>query len=81
MGKTFSKEEVIIAQNGAVETQVYKYNMTITIMGVFMAIVIFFGTVIYCRNRIKNWINKMMTTNAWNMQAAQRPQPQQASYA
>lgn len=78
MGKTYSKEEIIVAQNGAVEQAMGKQNTAMLIIAILLGVIISIAILVYCRYRIQHWIKKKFSKTS-------RPQtvagPPAASYA
>lgn len=58
MGKYLSKEEIIIAQNNAVENQMHKYEMPVIIVVTIFGIIVAICVWRYYRHRIKKWMSR-----------------------
>lgn len=64
MGKTYSKEEVVIAQNSAVETQVNQFNITLIVIASLLVIVLVTTVWLQCRRKVKKWLRKEVSIAA-----------------
>lgn len=89
MGKSYSKEEVVIAQNSAATSQITKYETGFAIVAT--AVLLIFMLVIWRqgRHRMKKWIHRQVnsvsggvTTSPGRIDTLTVPQqPPTASYA
>lgn len=89
MGKSYSKEEVVIAQNNAIESKVTKYEMGFAVMATAVALIAVLVLCRHFRHRVKKMVHKeiqnasgVVTVLPGRVETRSVPQqPPQASYA
>lgn len=89
MGKTYSKEEVVIAQNNAMESKVTRYEIGFAVMATAVVLIAVLISCRHFRNRVKKLVHKeivntagVVTTLPGRIEArTMTQQPPQASYA
>ncbi|CAH4034436.1 unnamed protein product [Pieris brassicae] len=59
MGKSYSKDEVIIAQSGTVQQSMDYQTTTMLIIAVLLGVIIVFAIIVYCRHRLNKFEKKL----------------------
>lgn len=70
MGKYLSKEEIVIAQNNAIENHMHKYEVPVIATVSLLGIVIIATVWRYYRHRVKKWLNRQVSGAVAAMPAA-----------
>lgn len=83
MGKAFSKEEVIVNQNGeqSIEHKLNQFGIMIMVITAMLTLVVAYVFMKYCRKNVQNWLRREMgfVTNQPPQVVVRNIQPQPAA--